>query len=122
MGSLKLSKKVAIVFIIASFIYIFVHSYLFSKEHEVFFMKTLSQYFYLILGIDIIGVISIHKLTNKEEENKPDNILKKNSTDDFYRDIFRETSNSDKEFPTENNTKDNPMKYVSIKGEKLIEE
>ena len=124
MGNIKLSKRVAIVFIIASFIYVFVHSFLFSKEHSIFFLKTLTQYFYLILGIDIIGSIAIHKLTYKEEEQS--NLLKKKSSespDDFYKNIFNSTSfEENKEFPTEINTKDDPMKYVKKEGKDLIEE
>lgn len=124
MGNIKLSKRVAIVFIIASFIYVFIHSYLFSKEHSIFFLTTLSQYFYLILAIDIIGSIAIHKLTYKEEENE---LLKKKSMDnpgdDFYKDIFETTNLADsKEFPTQLNTKNDPMKYVKKDGDDLIEE
>lgn len=123
MGNIKLSKRVAIVFIIASFIYVFIHSYLFSKEHDIFFLKTLTHYFYLILGIDIIGSIAIHKLTHKEEQNK---LLKKksnNEPDDFYKNIFESTSvEANKEFPTEQNTKNEPMKFVKKEGDNLIEE
>lgn len=124
MGNLKLSKRVAIVFLIASFIYVFIHSFLFSKEHSIFFLQTLSQYFYLILGIDIIGSIAIHKLTNKEEEENKNNLLKKNSTDDFYSSIYRSTEDGNEmmsEFPTEENTKNKPMKFVKMEGNDIIE-
>lgn len=135
MGNLKLSKKVAIVFLTVSFIYVFVHSFLFSKEHSIFFLKTLSQYFYIILCIDIIGVIAIHKLTHKDEENEntnvKSNLLKKNSMNDMniYKNVFDNTNintsvndnDSLHEFPTEKNTKNDPMKYVKMNGTDLIE-